>query len=360
MTNTPLSTPAHLAGHGPKSISSPPRSASAPVGHDEVRRRFQDEIERRIHESIRGPGLMGEMLVYHLATGGKRMRALLPVWACINLGGRPEAALDLGVGLELLHNATLIHDDLQDGDTHRRGQPTVWYRWGAAQAINAGDALIFKGLERITHAPAGPRLLSAITAALSRLASGQAMELELQLPPDHEGALAPARAIWEQMARAKTGALFAACLRAGAAAAEQDETLEQRAAAYGEDVGLLFQVQDDYLDLVADKGRLQRGSDLVEGKLSFPVVWALENGSADDVAPLRALLAGKREERSPALVAEALSALHRSGALAATAAWLAAASAAAEAHPMAEIVPGWASHCLAPVKHMLRREEGQQ
>ena len=107
-----------------------PISATSPsaVSFEEIHRRYSSEIERRLRGERATGSLIGEMIEYHLSTGGKRLRALLPVWICENLGGRPDAAVDLGVGLELLHNATLVHDDVQDGDCMRRGQPAVWAR----------------------------------------------------------------------------------------------------------------------------------------------------------------------------------------------------------------------------------------
>ncbi|EYF08699.1 isoprenyl diphosphate synthase/Farnesyl pyrophosphate synthetase [Chondromyces apiculatus DSM 436] len=315
--------------------------------------RHLPEIERRMLQTVATTGLVREMIRYHLATGGKRVRALLPVWVCENLGGDGEAALDLGAGLELLHNATLVHDDLQDGDTHRRGHPTVWHRWGMPQAINAGNALIFEAFAHIARAPAAPRILEHVAAALVQVTEGQAMEFQLQLPPGHVEHLPPTLASWEVMARGKTGALLAACMRAGAAAAGADDEVLESAAAYGSDIGLLFQVQDDYLDLVGDKGRARRATDLMEGKLSFPIVWAHEHAAPADVALLRALLDRPREQRTWEMADAALGALRQCGALAATAAWLVAARKTTEEHPVADLVPGWAAQCLAPVAHAL-------
>src|SRR5215831_8065429 len=122
-------------------LASPSRRLSR-LSFEEAQQRWGAELEQRLRESVSATGLVGEMLSYQLASRGKRLRALLPVWGAANLGGRPEDALDVGVGLELLHNATLVHDDLQDGDRYRRGVPTVWHRWGAVQAINAGNALV--------------------------------------------------------------------------------------------------------------------------------------------------------------------------------------------------------------------------
>jgi geranylgeranyl pyrophosphate synthase len=325
----------------------------SPLTFDEVLRRYGGEIGQIVLESNGASGLLGEMIDYHLATGGKRMRALLPVWVCVNLGGAAEAALDLGAGLELLHNATLVHDDLQDGDTHRRGRPAVWHRWSMAQAINTGDALIFQALARIARAPSAPRILPYLAEALVRVVEGQALDFQLQLPLEHEAFVAPTKERWEAMARSKTGALFAVCMYTGAAAAGAGDIVLDAAARFGEELGLLFQVQDDYLDLVGDKGRERRGRDLLEGKLSFPVVWAYEHASPADLAPIRGILERPRAERTWAMVDEALAALNRCGALAATAAWLRAAAEAAERHTMAKVVPGLSARCLTPVAHAL-------
>jgi geranylgeranyl pyrophosphate synthase len=319
----------------------------------DVRRSWAEELDRRARKGARAGGLVGEMVAYHVGTGGKRLRALLPVWVCANLGGRPENALDIGAGLELLHNATLVHDDLQDGDRYRRGQPTVWHRWGSAQAINAGDALVFQGIGRILRAPAGQRAAEAVCRAMVRVTEGQTMEFQLQLPAANPDALPPTPANWNAMALRKTGALLGACLQTGAIAAGADAPTVVSAAEYGEALGLLFQVQDDYLDLVGDKGREAPGSDLMEGKLSFPVVWAYAHTAPADVAALRRVLEAERGRKTRAMVEEAIATLTRTGAVAATAEWLMDACRTALGHPFAGVVPGLAEHMLAPVAHAL-------
>src|SRR5262249_42741 len=132
----------------------------------------------------------------------------------------------------------------------------------------------------------------------------------------------------------------------------------ESAARYGEDLGLLFQVQDDYLDLVGDKGRERRGRDLMAGKLSFPVVWAYEHAPAEEVAPIRAVLDRKAEDRTGTMGDEALAAAVEGGALASTGAWLEVAAEAAAEHPMARVVPGLAERCLEPVAHALLLARG--
>lgn len=320
---------------------------------EDAQRRWSDELERRVRDGSRATGLVGEMIEYHVGTGGKRLRALLPVWVCINLGGRPEAALDIGAGLELLHNATLVHDDLQDGDRYRRGRPTVWHRWGSAQAINVGDALVFQGIARILRAPAGWQAVEAACSALVSVIEGQTMEFQLQLPAASPDAIAPTEEAWEAMAVRKTGALLGACLRAGALAAGANAATVASAGDYGETMGLLFQVQDDYLDLVGDKGREAPGSDLMEGKLSFPVVWAYAHAPRADVETLRYVIGAERGKKTPAMIEDAIDTLERTGALKATAEWLVEARHAAHSHPFARVVPGLVERMLAPVAHAL-------
>lgn len=320
-----------------------------------ARDRFGAEIEARIDGAFGpdGASLLAIMGRAHMATGGKRLRALVPCWLAENLGGRGPQALDLGVGLELIHNATLIHDDLQDGDTHRRGHQTLWRRFGVAQAINAGDGIYFLGMDVIAQAPHGESLVQPVSKAMLRVIEGQVMEFQLQLPADDPAHLAPSRAAWERMARGKTGALFGVCFRAGAVAGGANREQADDAARQGEALGLLFQVQDDYLDLVGDKGRDLRGSDLAEGKLSFPVVWAYEHASQAAAAALRDIVCAPREATDAAMVARGLELLGDCGALDATAAWLREERDAGAQSPIAALVPGLVDAILAPVAHAL-------
>lgn len=319
-----------------------------------ARERFGPAIESRLDLALGDDpaSLLATMGRAHLATGGKRLRALVPCWLADNISGQGERALELGVGLELIHNATLVHDDLQDGDTHRRGQETLWRRFGEAQAINAGDGMYFLGMEVIAGAADGARLTHAISRAMLRVIEGQIMEFQLQLPLGDPARLPPTRATWERMARGKTGALFGACFRAGAVAGGWSAEQADAAAHHGEALGLLFQVQDDLLDLVGDKGRDLRGSDLAEGKLSFPVVWAYEHAEASLAAELRAIVSAPRDATSPAMVSRGIELLTSCGAVAATTEWLRATRDRVTTGAVAELVPGLAEQILAPVAHV--------
>ena len=320
-----------------------------------ARERWGDELERRLMEAVGegGEDLLRTMNAFHLETGGKRLRGLIPVVVAANLGGEPEAALEVGTALELLHNATLVHDDLQDGDEVRRGAPTIWARWGAAQAINAGDSLYFHGLSRLARAPAGAALVGPVADAMLKVIAGQVMEFRMQTPQGDGAHLDPGLGIWESMARGKTGALFGACFYGGVVAGGGDVARAEAARAFGETLGLLFQVQDDYLDLVGDKGRGRRGSDLAEGKWSYPVAWVLSNGEPLDAASVHALVTTPREATTDAMISDGLALLERTGALAATAKWLRETAASLEDGPDAGLVPGLVRRVLAPVAHAI-------
>lgn len=338
--------------HAPARSSMRARSA---MTFDEARLRWGAQLERRLGEGMSASGLVREMAGYQIGTRGKRIRLLLPVWGASNLGGRPEDALDLGVGLELLHNATLAFDDLQDGDLYRRGLPTVWHRWGAAQAINAGNALVFEAFARLGQAPEGARVTRAVCAQMVRVTEGQAMEFQLKLPEGDPAAIRPSVAAWEAVAARKTGALFTACFQAAVIAARAGERAVDDAAAWGALLGLLFQAQDDYLDLVGEKGREVRHSDLAEAKVSLPVAWALDHADAPERDALRAFLATPRERKSPETLDAAFELLDRTGALRATADRLCALVDEALAHPLAAVFPGLAARLVAPVAHALPR-----
>jgi geranylgeranyl pyrophosphate synthase len=254
----------------------------------------------------------GVMVQEHLSTGGKRMRARLSLAAAAALGASREAAAPWAAAVELLHNATLVHDDIQDGDLIRRGQPTVWVRHGVPQAINAGDLLLMLPFLALADldAPGSVRweLSRALADHAARTVRGQSEELDL-LPGGHLD-----RAAYSRSVRGKTGALFAlpvegAALVAGLSAAE--------AAALGEafvELGVLFQLQDDVLDLYGDKGRGAPGADLKEGKVSALVVAHLER-VPEDRAWLLNLLRAPRDLTPQREVEEAIRRFRASGAL---------------------------------------------
>ncbi len=255
----------------------------------------------------------GGIAAEHLGTGGKRLRARLALAAARALGVE-HGSEGWAAACELVHNGTLVHDDLQDGDELRRGHPTVWVRHGAAQAINAGDLMLILPYVAIAELPAGEdvrwRLALAMSTRTAAVIRGQAEEQTLT-SRDHVRF-----ADYEASVTGKTSALFelpvlGAALLSGRQTAEAEDLARPF-----RDLGLLFQMQDDVLDLFGEKGRGVVGSDLYEGKVSCLVV---EHARlhASDAPALFALLRTPRADTPAAEVERTIERFRTGGALAA-------------------------------------------
>lgn len=258
-------------------------------------------------------GLLGRIGLEHLDGGGKRIRARLCLAAAEALGVERSEAVPWAAAVELLHNASLIHDDLQDGDRYRRGRPTTWSRWGGVQAVNAGDLLLllpFVALEELV-VPAETRaaLSVALAKAGSEMARGQAAEpglLDLCMAGEDPW---PA---YEACVRGKTGALFGVPVVGAARLAGLDGDAALTLAEPFTALGVLFQLQDDVLDLFGDKGRERRGNDLREGKVSALVAEHLGRTRDDE---LLALLCAPRDEPDEELIERVANRFRDEGAL---------------------------------------------
>jgi len=302
-------------------IRTAPGACTSPA---DMRRRFQtlgeeympqimDHIEEVLTEVSGVDSTLANMCRYHMGTGGKRLRALLPLLVAEALKVNPSYLVPFGAACEMLHNATLVHDDLQDGDQVRRGQETVWSRYGTSQAINLGDAMFYYTL-LLVHRIDFPRARRVATSRrllheTLRVIEGQELEFKLKQ------SASPTLADYFTMVQGKTSGLFALPI-AGAAelCGPPAEVLEglQEAARH---MGVLFQIQDDVLDLYADKGRDEQGSDIREGKRSILVVHALENAAPERARWLREVLDSDRDSTSPGEVAEATELLRQAGSL---------------------------------------------
>jgi geranylgeranyl diphosphate synthase type I len=257
-----------------------------------------DLLDRTVGEVSPAGSSLVEMTRYHLSTGGKRLRALLPLATAEALGVDAARLVPFAASCEILHNATLVHDDLQDGDTVRRGLPTIWAKFGDARAINLGDAMLYYtlALSRKLEGTAEQRerLNDRIVRETIRVIDGQEREFLLQTMER------PSESDYFAMVEGKTSGLFALPV-AGAAlfCGASTEIVEALERATGH-LGVLFQIQDDVLDLYGDKGRDKKGSDVGEGKISILVVHALANAPEADASWLRALLRRERDEVSDA------------------------------------------------------------
>lgn len=297
------------------------------------------------------PDLLGGMAQEHLATGGKRLRARLALAAATALGAPEDAALAWATACELAHNATLVHDDVQDGDPVRRGQPTVWKRHGVAQAINAGDLLFmvpYTAVLQAEHSPVTASLCAALANFLGTVIRGQALECSLL------AAGATERPVYERMIRGKTSALFELPVYGAALIAGHGADAAAALTRPFAPLGMLFQMQDDTLDLYGDKGREAPGSDIREGKISALVVEHLARAPADRPWLLNIL----RTERDATREADVLEVMRRfvasgarSGVLAAIAHEAQAAQAAVSPQ-LAPVLADLIELVLHPIRHL--------
>lgn len=273
-----------------------------------------DAVENLMLRACSGEGFdrLSVVAGEHLASGGKRLRARLALGAVEALGGNRAAAIPWAAACELLHNATLLHDDVQDGDTVRRGRTAVWVRHGMSQAINAGDLLLmlpYTVLDDLwTDDGVKWRLTNVLAKNAEQIVRGQASELDL---------LHQRRLDWASYAAAsegKTAALFGLPVEGAAILAGRSREEARALAEPFRRIGVLFQVQDDVLDLYGEKGRDVIGSDLYEGKVSALVVEHLRL-HPEDRDWLVALLAAPRTDTRPADVDAAIDMFRDRGAL---------------------------------------------
>ena len=201
----------------------------------------QHDIERHM-VALCGTGPVADGVQYHLSTGGGRVRAQLGLEAAEILGLGDQIALACACGPELLHNASLVHDDLQDRDEMRRGQLAVWQRFGPAAAISIGDLMVSAAYAALASHPDPSRAILLSHDALSRTARGQARDLLRA-----EGSVAAYRA----MVMDKTGALIALPVRLALAAGRASG--DASAVACGEALAFAYQTLDDIADRDADR-----------------------------------------------------------------------------------------------------------
>ena len=217
--------------------------------------------------------------------GGKRIRPALLLLASRIFGHASERMITLGAVVEYIHTATLLHDDVIDEATTRRGRKSANARWGNKTTVLIGDFLYTKSMAMaLTQDNLGIlRILSDVTL---RMIEGQVLEIE------HEADISVREDQHLDVIRRKTADLFSACMRIGAILGNAREEEEQALAAYGMALGLAFQMKDDLLDFTASEKSLGKpvGLDLREGKLTLPVIYMLEAGDAEARAKVETIV----------------------------------------------------------------------
>ena len=226
------------------------------------------------------------MLSYHMGwvgegaspgATGKRIRPLLVLLTAAAAGGDWRNALPAAAAIELVHNFSLIHDDIEDDSPTRRGRPTVWKKWGIAQAVNAGDAMFtiahleIMRLEGTTGDQIALRAARLLQETCLELTKGQFLDIS------YEGRSNLTQEDYWPMVSGKTAALIAACTELGAMTARAEPAIQSEYRQFGYNLGLAFQALDDLLGIWGDATQMGKSaqSDLVSGKKSLPVLYGL-------------------------------------------------------------------------------------
>lgn len=261
----------------------------------------EDDLRAVLAPPVGSPPLFYRMLHYHMGwvegdgaarptSSGKRIRPVLCLLCAEAAGGDAGLARPPAAAVELIHNFSLLHDDVQDASPTRRSQPTVWSIWGEAQAINAGDALFALAHLAIPRLAAGRlsgetqiRMTTILDETCLELTRGQHLDMSFELRDD-----VPVTEYLD-MIEAKTAALLGASARLGALAAGVDEAVQAHYQNFGACLGMAFQALDDVLDIWGDPSVTGKEAaiDIRQRKKSLPVLYGLERSE-----PLRALYDG--------------------------------------------------------------------
>ncbi len=237
--------------------------------------RLSDLIEKAIAEIDypRQPDGLYAPIRYTLEGGGKRMRPMLLLATAEAFGLDAEAAINQAVGLEIFHNFTLLHDDVMDNADMRRGRPSVHRRWNTSTAILSGDAMLTIATRFIAKAPDGklPALLDLFNTTAMEIYEGQQYDMDFE----NERVVTTEQYI--EMIRLKTSVLLACACKMGAMLADAPAEAAKAMYRYGEQLGLAFQLRDDYLDSYGDPALFGKeiGGDIINEKKTWLWITAM-------------------------------------------------------------------------------------
>ncbi|TLU85834.1 MAG: polyprenyl synthetase family protein [Chlorobium sp.] len=228
---------------------------------------------------------------YILEGKGKRIRPFLSLLASEAVCGSSENALNVALAVEVLHNFTLIHDDIMDQAELRHGRPTVHKQWNINAAILSGDMMIAYAYELALQAKSNrhSELIHILNDANITICEGQALDMELEEKKD------ATITDYLDMISKKTGRLISAALEAGAVAGNATDEQLQKLVLFGEKIGQAFQIQDDYLDIMADHGKSGKmvGGDVINGKKTYLLLRSLELTSGAEHELLNSIIVNK-------------------------------------------------------------------
>jgi octaprenyl-diphosphate synthase len=255
-------------------------------------------VEAEIRREIASPvPLIQEMGGYIAGAGGKRLRPILLLLAARLAGYRGPRAVRLACGVELLHTATLIHDDVVDQAPLRRGQPSANAQWGDDASVLVGDHLYSKSFALLVHDD-DRAVMETLARATVSMTEAEVYQLQLK----RSGLTSEADYV--RIITQKTASFMSACCRIGALLGRVPPAQLEALTRYGLDIGIAFQMSDDSLDFVADERRLGKAiaADLREGKRTLPLIAMLGRAGEADAERVRTML--RRRALEPAEIEE--------------------------------------------------------
>lgn len=241
------------------------------------------EVDRTIVQRLAsGVPLVGQISQYIIAAGGKRLRPALLLLACGALGYQGDNRFKMAAVVEFIHTATLLHDDVVDASTLRRGRPTANESFGNPASVLVGDFLYSRAFQMMVET-GEMRVMQILADATNVIAEGEVM----QLMNMHDASLDEAGYL--HVIRSKTAKLFEASARLAAVLAGSSAKIEEACATYGQALGTAFQIIDDVLDYDGDSAEMGKnlGDDLREGKATLPLITAMQRGSVAEAATVR-------------------------------------------------------------------------
>lgn len=240
---------------------------------------IKQPIERELNEFINlfnetlthGDGLLSDVLSHIRQRGGKRMRPILMLLIAKNYGLVTDVTQYSAIGLELLHTASLVHDDVVDESEERRGQASVNATYNNKAAVLVGDFILSTALLNVSHTN-NQQIIRKLAELGRTLASGELLQLSNIRNEEIS------ESIYYDVIKQKTAVLFEACASIGALSAGASDEEVEKASLFGQNLGIMFQIRDDIFDYYDSKeiGK-PTGNDMAEGKLTLPVIYALNN-----------------------------------------------------------------------------------
>lgn len=237
-----------------------------------------ENLQGLIQEAIvnlnlpKSPAGLYEPITYTLQGGGKRLRPLLTLAACQAVGVSPEEALSQALGIEMFHNFTLLHDDVMDRADTRRGRPTVHCKWNVATAILSGDAMLTLASQLMSRCPQEKlgRVTELFNSTAMEIYEGQQFDMDFEQRSD------VTIAEYMEMIRLKTAVLLGCALSVGAIMGHASEQTERALYEFGVNLGLAFQLRDDYLDTFGSEEEFGKkpGGDILNDKKTWLLITA--------------------------------------------------------------------------------------